>query len=159
MKKLQNLVNEIGEKCNEKHYSLVTAESCTGGGLAYSITKNPSCSAILERGYIVYSIASKEDILGVSTYTLQTFGVVSKEVAKEMAEKALEKSKSHISIAITGIDENAAKEHGQGKGLVWISCAGIGKKTVVKSVEIKGDRGKFCDECILECLNFLADFI
>lgn len=158
MKTTEQLVKELGEKCNEKHFSLVTAESCTGGGFAYAITKDPACSSILERGYIVYSIPAKQEVLDVSTFTLQTFGAVSKEVAEEMAEKALEKSKCQISIAITGMDECAAKENNN-KGIVWIGCAGIDKKTLVKCIEVNGDRKKFCQETILESLRILLDFI
>src|SRR5437764_599090 len=120
MKNIDKLIEDIAFRCKEKRYSLVTSESCTGGGIAYFITKHPECSSLLERGYIVYSVTSKEDVLGISSYSLQTFGAVSKEVAIEMAEKSLEKSKAQISIAVTGIDEEAAKtnkiEH---PGIVW----------------------------------------
>src|SRR5690349_12597001 len=128
MKRINQIIEELGKICKEKHYSLTTAESCTGGGIAYSITKHAECSSILERGYIVYSISSKEDMLDVSSYTIQTFGLVSKEVAIELAEKSLEKSKSQISLAITGIDENSASENETHKsGIVWVGCAGIDK--------------------------------
>lgn len=158
MKTIEQLVKKLGEKCNEKHFSLVTAESCTGGGLAYAITLDPACSSILERGYIVYSIPAKQEVLDVSTFALQTFGAVSKEVAKEMAEKALEKSKCQISIAITGIDECATKVNNN-KGIVWVGCAGIDKKTLVKCIEVKGNRKQFCHETILASLHILLDFI
>jgi len=160
MKNIDKLINEIAKKCEKKRYSLVTTESCTGGGIAYLITKHPECSAILERGYIVYSILSKEDVLGISSYSLQTFGAVSKEVSIEMAEKALEKSKAQISVAITGIDENAiTKNKIEKPGIVWIACAGIDKKTSAKKLLIKGNREIFCEEAIIQSLKMLLDFI
>lgn len=160
MKKIDQLIEELSDKFKEKQYSLVTAESCTGGGLAYFIIKNPRCSSILERGYIVYSINSKEDVLEVSSYTLQTFGAVSKEAAKEMAEQSLKKSASQISIAITGMDEDSAIEKGLAKsGHVWISCAGIDKNTIMKQIYVKGGRATFCETTIFESLKILLDFI
>jgi nicotinamide-nucleotide amidase len=155
MKNCDDLINNVGAICKEKRYSLVTSESCTGGGLAYVITKNPDYSFILERGYIVYSLIAKEEVLEVSTHSLQLFGAVSKEVALEMADNALKKSKAHISIAITGIDESAAKEC----GIVWIACAGIDKKSIAKKIEVKGDRKIFCENTIFASLKILLDFI
>jgi nicotinamide mononucleotide (NMN) deamidase PncC len=77
-----------------------------------------------------------------------------------MAEKSLGRSKSQISIAITGIDESSVKRSGrESKGVVWIGCAGIDKETSVKKFEIKGDREKFCEDTIWEGLNMLLDFI
>lgn len=160
MKNIDKLIEEIGLQCKEKRYSLVTSESCTGGGIAYFITKHPKCSCILERGYIVYSISSKEDVLGISSYSIQTFGAVSKGVAIEMAENSLKKSKAQISIAITGIGEDAAKKDKLEKpGIVWVSCAGIDKKTITKKFFIKGGRESFCEESIIKSLKMLLDFI
>lgn len=160
MHEVSHLITEIGKKCQEKKLSLVTAESCTAGGLAFNIVKNPSSSSILERGYIVYSITAKADMLDISSYMLQTYGLVSKEIAEEMAKKALEKSKAQISIAITGIDEDAAQlEDGKKSGIVWISCAGLNKNMLTKEFKISGHRVKFCNTAILEGLKLLLHFI
>lgn len=160
MDKINQALKEIAATCNEKHYSIVTAESCTGGGLAYFITKNPESSFILERGYITYSIPSKEEILNVSTYLLQTFGAVSKEVSIEMAEKALSKSKAQISIAITGIDHDVIKEEGINMpGTAWISCSSIDNKTISKQFNSNATREDFCVKLILYALEMLKSYI
>lgn len=159
MKKIDILLKELSQICLEKRYSLVTAESCTGGGLSYFITKDPACSAILERAYVVYSVAAKEELLDISATALQLHGAVSEEVAREMSEKALEKSKAHISIAITGIDEASVEKQGGGEaGIVWISCAGVDKKTIAKKFHIKGERAAFCEKVILESVQMALNF-
>ncbi|HVY53828.1 MAG TPA: CinA family protein [Gammaproteobacteria bacterium] len=151
---IDELIEIIGKRCKDKNYSLVTAESCTGGGLAYFITKNPKSSSILERGYVTYSLAAKESNLNVSAYALQAYGPVSQEVAKQMAEGALKNSTAQISIAITGVEEDGEK-----KGLVWIACSGNNKQTIAKEFEITGSREIFINKSVNEALIILLKFI
>lgn len=153
--KLKNIIDALGEEFKAKKYTLVTAESCTGGGLAYFISQNPNCSAILERGYITYSNTSKEDLLGVKNRTIYIEGAVSEQTAKEMAEGALKNSKAQISVAVTGI----AAEDEASPGLVWISCAGIDRKTVVYQKKYKGTRRAFMEKVITEALLSLIKFV
>ena len=82
---------------------IVSAESCTAGLLAASLTEIPGSSAFFEQGYITYSNHSKTSVLGVENKTLEKFGAVSEEVAKQMAKAALKRSKSTVAISITGI--------------------------------------------------------
>ncbi|MFU8797894.1 MAG: CinA family protein [Gammaproteobacteria bacterium] len=82
---------------------LVTAESCTGGGLAYAITAIPGSSHWFERGFVTYSNISKEELLGVKPEILEEYGSVSEEAAIEMAKGALLHSHAQFSIAITGV--------------------------------------------------------
>lgn len=160
MNNVNILLNKIAVLCKEKHYSLVTAESCTGGGLAYAITKNLQSSSILERGYITYSINSKEDVLKISTYTLQIYGTVSKETSIEMAKKALKKSKAQISVAITGLDHETIKNEGLNEsGIAWISCSAIFKDTIYKKFYLKGSRKYCCEQLILHALEMLHNYI
>lgn len=83
MKIITRLTNAIGQQCKAKNYSLVIAESCTGGGIAYAITSNCNSSTLLERGYVTYSLIAKTEVLGVSDYVLQTHGAVSVEIAMD----------------------------------------------------------------------------
>jgi len=82
---------------------IVSAESCTAGLLAASLTELPGSSAFFEQGYITYSNHSKISVLGIDNKTLEKYGAVSEEVAKQMAEGALKRSKSTIAVSITGI--------------------------------------------------------
>jgi nicotinamide-nucleotide amidase len=91
------------ETCRKRKLLIATAESCTGGLLAASLTSIAGSSDVFERGFVTYSNQAKIDMLGVSANTLSSFGAVSIETAVEMAEGILRKSGSEIGISITGI--------------------------------------------------------
>ena len=90
-------------ECGQRSLKVSTAESCTGGLIAGCITGCTGSSLVFERGYVAYSNESKEELLGVSGFTLEKFGAVSEEVAIEMAEGALTKTKTDIALAVTGV--------------------------------------------------------
>ena len=156
---IDELINALGELCKIQHTTLATAESCTGGGLAFHISKNPSCSHLLERGYIAYSMDAKQE-LGVQAASLQLQGAVSEVVAIEMAEATLKKTKAQVCIATTGIDEKTASTdvHNQ-PGLVWIACAGMDRKTVTKQIKVPGNREEFATQTLIASLEVLLDFL
>jgi len=86
-----------------KDLRAATAESCTGGLLAGLLTEIPGSSAVLERGFVVYSDDAKREILGVAGEILGVHGAVSAETALAMASGALEYSRADLALAITGI--------------------------------------------------------
>ena len=100
---MQELVSKLSILLESKSMSLVTAESCTGGAIAASITQRAGASAIFDRGFITYSNAAKNEQLGVPNETLETHGAVSAQTAEAMAEGALAHSHADIAIAVTGI--------------------------------------------------------
>ncbi len=158
MEEIDQLVKALGEACKEQHITLAMAESCTGGGIAFYVSKNTSCSQLLERGYVVYSMDAKQ-ALGVAAASLQLHGAVSEVVAIEMAEQALKKSRAQICIATTGIDEKAASDENHPQpGLVWIACAGVNKKTVTKFLKVSGNREEFTKQTLITSLEFLVAF-
>ncbi len=89
--------------CVERGILLVTAESCTGGMLAATLTELSGASLVFDRGFVTYSNRAKVEMLGVREETLGHFGAVSEAVAEEMARGALARSCAQISVAITGI--------------------------------------------------------
>ena len=97
------MVERLGQLLIQRKEMLVTAESCTGGGLAESITRIAGSSRWFERGFVTYSNDAKREMLQVQAITLQKFHAVSEETALEMAEGALKNSHAQISVAITGI--------------------------------------------------------
>ena len=82
---------------------IATAESCTGGMVAAALTDIPGSSAVVDRGFVTYTNAAKQQMLGVLTETLDAHGAVSEEVAREMAEGALHHSQAQLAVSITGI--------------------------------------------------------
>ena len=100
---LYNLAKSLGLILKERKLVIVTAESCTGGLLAASITDVPGSSAYFERGFVVYSDIAKQEDLGVKVETLEKFGAVSEQVAEEMVDGALRRSHATVGVAVTGI--------------------------------------------------------
>lgn len=90
---------------------LATAESCTGGMIAAAITDIAGSSAGFDRGFITYSNTAKIEMLGVRSTTLIRYGAVSKEVAGEMAQGALERSEAAIAVSVTGIAGPGGSDH------------------------------------------------
>src|ERR1051326_283976 len=89
--------------CRTKKLTIATAESCTGGLVAAMLTEIPGSSDVVERGFVTYSNAAKEAMLGVPAATLERYGAVSAETAVAMAAGALENSDADVTVAITGI--------------------------------------------------------
>ena len=90
---------------------LVLAESCTGGMVAAALTDVAGASAVVERGFVTYSNAAKQELLGVLPETLASHGAVSEQVAAEMAVGALAASPADLAVAVTGIAGPGGSEH------------------------------------------------
>lgn len=98
-----SLANDVLIACRARGWRLAAAESCTGGLLTGALTDIPGSSDVLDRGFVTYSNAAKEQMLGVPAEMLAAHGAVSEEVAGAMAEGALAGSEASIAIAVTGV--------------------------------------------------------
>jgi nicotinamide-nucleotide amidase len=103
MDQLASLLQEVASSLKKRHWQLVTAESCTGGLIAASVTDCAGSSSWFERGFITYSNLSKQEILDVPEELIIKHGAVSKEVAGAMVAGALHHSVGQIALAVTGI--------------------------------------------------------
>jgi nicotinamide-nucleotide amidase len=106
---------------------VVTAESCTGGLLAAVLTEIAGSSEVLERGFVTYSNAAKEQELGVSGELLARHGAVSAEVAQAMAVGALARAGADVAISITGIAGPGGGSLAKPVGLVYLGSARAGR--------------------------------
>ena len=99
MQAIELLVNKL----IEKGYRISAAESCTGGLFASKIVEVPNASSVLDMSFVTYSNESKTELLGVSETLINTYGVVSEEVALKMAYGVSKKASSDIGVGISGI--------------------------------------------------------
>src|SRR5690606_21805659 len=100
---MAGLAAEVLARARAAGLRIATAESCTGGMVAAALTDVAGSSDVFDRGFVTYSNAAKEAMLGVSAATLAAHGAVSEEVAREMAEGALSHSLAGLAVSITGI--------------------------------------------------------
>lgn len=123
----------------ERKMTVTTAESCTGGLIAATLINIAGASDVLNEGYITYSNSAKEKILGVSHKTLEQYGAVSPQTAKEMAEGAAKAADADAALSATGIAGPGGGSEEKPVGLVYIGCC-VNRKTVVKEFRFQEDR-------------------
>ena len=119
----ERLEQVIVRLLTERKETLAIAESCTGGHLANRLTNVPGASAVLFAGLVTYSNEAKKAFLGVKAETLDTEGAVSKEVAREMARGACDRTGAHYAIATTGIAGPSGGSPEKPVGTVFIGFA------------------------------------
>ena len=117
---VQKLSKMIVQRCTELKQYVVTAESCTGGLIAGAITNIAGSSAALERGFVTYSNASKNEMLGVPAEMIEEHGAVSEEVARAMVIGALTHSRASFGVAVTGVAGPGGGSAEKPVGLVYI---------------------------------------
>ena len=118
---VQERAEKVLAAAHDQDLSLATAESCTGGLLAALLTDVPGLSHVFERGFVVYSEDAKCDLLGIAREKVESCGAVSEEVAIEMAQGALRRSRADVALAITGFA--GPGDRGDEEGLVHFACA------------------------------------
>ncbi|UCD05080.1 MAG: nicotinamide-nucleotide amidohydrolase family protein [candidate division WOR-3 bacterium] len=118
-----SIAREVGKMLLEKRLSLSVCESCTGGMLGAAITSIPGSSRYFAGGVIAYSDAVKKNIVGVKRSTLERYGAVSAQTAREMARGVKNKLKTDVGVAITGIAGPGGGTAKKPVGLVYIAVA------------------------------------
>ncbi len=154
------LSQELGAQLLAQHLIVATAESCTAGGIAYAITQTPGSSQWFDRGFITYSNASKQSVLGVSTAYLRDFGAVSEPVARAMALGALTHSQAQITVAVTGVAGPTGGTPDKPVGMVCLAWAIKRDPTSAPWVRtatrnFSGDRAAVRTQSIIEALEGL----
>jgi nicotinamide-nucleotide amidase len=120
---IQDAAARALEACRQRGLMVATAESCTGGLVAGALTEIAGSSDVVDRGFVTYSDAAKEAMLGVPSATLERYGAVSRETADAMAAGALAMSNAHIAVAITGIAGPGGGSPEKPVGLVHFAAA------------------------------------
>jgi nicotinamide-nucleotide amidase len=121
---MKKLAATLGRRLKRAKARLVTAESCTGGWAAQAVTSIAGSSGWFERGFVTYSNAAKQEVLGVAKKTLKKHGAVSEETAREMAAGALKRSHGTIALAVTGVAGPSGGSAAKPVGMVCFAWAG-----------------------------------
>jgi nicotinamide-nucleotide amidase len=153
---IDQLIIQLSQQLLAREWKITTAESCTGGGLAFALTQLPGSSKWFERGFVTYSNISKEEMLNVSPITLNTHGAVSAQTAREMAEGALRHSQAQLSIAITGIAGPDGGSDDKPVGTIWIAVASIDTTTQAYLKNFSGSRESIRMQTIKTALDMLV---
>jgi nicotinamide-nucleotide amidase len=120
--------------------TLATAESCTGGLIAATLTALPGSSAAFLAGYVTYSNEAKAAMLGVPAGLIQAQGAVSAEVATRMAEGARERSGAALAVSCTGVAGPSGGSAAKPVGCVYLAIARDGRPTEAQRFDFPGDR-------------------
>ena len=144
--------------CTKKKLTLATAESCTGGLVAATISEIAGSSLVLDRGFITYSNSAKQQMLGVMPATIDIYGAVSTECAEELAKGALAHASVDLAVSITGIAGPTGAVPGKPIGLVYF-CAASRSGRVIAHDRKYGDIGRanVRRESVLQALAMLQE--
>ncbi len=143
------------EAFRARGWMLATAESCTGGLIAATLTEIAGSSDVVERGFVTYSNAAKLDMLGVPAALIAEHGAVSDPVARAMAEGAIAHSAADVAVSVTGIAGPAGATPGKPVGLVFIGSARRGAEPTAERHVFEGDRRSVRRQSVLRSLDLL----
>ena len=132
----EELAQVVADRLMEQGLTLSSAESCTGGMFASTMTDIPEISQCFDRGLVTYSNQAKMEELGVSAGTLEKFGAVSEETALEMVEGLKRVSGSDVCISVTGIAGPGGGSEEKPVGLVYIGFS-YGDKKICKKIQMR----------------------
>jgi nicotinamide-nucleotide amidase len=152
---LQDLVDQLMDLLIAKGIKLVTAESCTGGLLANTLTHKPGASQVFDRGYITYSNESKMELLGVSKDMIEQDGAVSARTAEAMALGALKNSSAGLAVSVTGIAGPSGGTPEKPVGLVHFGYALKGGSSGSVKYNFTGSRQEIQAQATLTAIKHL----
>jgi nicotinamide-nucleotide amidase len=152
---MERLARSVGERLKEAKAVLVTAESCTGGWVAQVVTSVAGSSEWFERGFVTYSNAAKQELLGVQAGTLQRHGAVSEETAREMAAGALARSRGSVALSVTGIAGPGGGSPGKPVGTVCFAWADARGLVRTETMQFEGDRESVRRRSVVHALEGL----
>ncbi|MCU0842074.1 MAG: nicotinamide-nucleotide amidohydrolase family protein [Thiobacillaceae bacterium] len=154
---LEQLAARLGEALVRRGWMLASAESCTGGWAAQAITAVAGSSAWFDRGFVTYSNAAKQDMLGVRAETLARHGAVSEATVREMAAGGLARGQARAVFAISGIAGPAGGSPETPVGTVCFAWALAGRPLESEVRHFDGDRRAIRAQSVKAALQGLLD--
>ena len=152
----KRLSKEISNFFWREGFTLATAESCTAGNVAATITAIPGSSRFYRGGVVAYADETKKRLLNVNAETLDAYGAVSEETVKEMVKGAMEAIGTDFAIATSGIAGPTGATPGKPVGTIWVAA---GNAEEVLTVKLEGDNGreKNVENATAQALYLLLD--
>jgi len=150
-------VASIAERLLARRESLATAESCTGGLIAKTLTDIAGSSGWFERGLVSYSNLAKQQLLGVPEALLERHGAVSGETARAMAEGLLVTAPVDWTVAVTGVAGPGGGSVEKPVGTVWIAWARRGREAQARQFLFAGDRESVREQTLQAALAGLME--
>ena len=156
---LRLLARRCGAELTRRQLRLVAAESCTGGLFAATCTAIAGSSDWFDRGFVSYSNAAKQEMLGVSADTLARHGAVSEQTACEMAAGALVPSRAQVALAITGIAGPSGGSPEKPVGTVCFAWSRKDASPIAQTLQFKGDRESVRRQSVAFALQTLLELL
>ena len=152
------LVNKVSDELRKQNRSIATAESCTGGLLAHTLTNVSGSSDYFDRGVITYSNRAKNEMLGIPEELLKKHGAVSKEVAAAMAQAIRQNARVDCGLATTGIAGPTGGTKDKPVGLVYIALS-TKDTLIVKQFLFSGDRVSNKENTCTKALELILELL
>jgi nicotinamide-nucleotide amidase len=154
---MELLATQVGVALQAHGLKLVTAESCTGGGVAQAVTDIAGSSVWFERGFVTYTNQAKVEMLGVRQSTLDSYGAVSEMAVREMVAGAIAHSHAHIALAVSGIAGPSGGTPDKPVGTVWFAWAFRHGDVEVHRYQLAGDRAAVRSQSVQIALQGVLD--
>ena len=151
---MMSLCCEVLEKLQGR--TLVSAESCTGGGIGAALTAVPGSSEVYKGGIISYTNWVKANVLHVPQALLDTVGAVSAPVAEAMAQGAREVLQADVAVSVTGLAGPGGDEYGNPVGTVFLGYSDE-KETIFREFHFQGDRDAVRSQALKEALKLVLE--
>ena len=151
------LVQRIASALTERKAYAATAESCTGGWIAKTMTDVPGSSDWFEYGFVTYSNGAKTDLLAVDAALLERHGAVSEPVAVAMAVGAARRANAQFSVAVTGIAGPGGGSAEKPVGTVWFAWVSPDEAPCTTHYVFDGDRDTVRRQAVMTALGGLAE--
>ena len=148
------LAEEVVKMLKDAGMTVTTVESCTGGLLSGTLVDVAGVSEVLNQAYVTYANEAKQSLVGVQKATLDVFGAVSEQTAREMAEGGAKAAKADAALAVTGIAGPDGGSEEKPVGLVYIGCFVKGNTVVQKNI-FSGSRREVREQSVISALELL----
>jgi len=157
--RLDGIATRLGELLTARGWRLATAESCTGGWIAKVVTDIPGSSGWFDRGFVSYSNAAKQEMLGVRPETLEAQGAVSEGTVREMAAGAIERSRAQVAVAVSGIAGPAGGSADKPVGTVCFAWTIPGSQIQTRRLQFAGNRDEVRHQAVRVALELLLEHL